>query len=82
MFWHSFGTLRISADFAENANAPAEGERANVEAIRAARRRRLAADVVEPIPCSPGSFAGCRTIADQILRARALRMEREGTHRE
>jgi hypothetical protein len=60
----------------ENAAAPADQERAAVEAILAARRR-LGADYVEPIPFPPESYAGCRTVADRILRARKLRMERQ-----
>ena len=60
----------------ENAAAPAERERAAVEAILTARRRRIGADY-EPRTFPPNSFAGCRTIADRILRSRKLRMERE-----
>jgi hypothetical protein len=52
----------------ENAAAPAPRERAAAEAILAARRRRLGADYVEPISFPPESYAGCRTIADHILR--------------
>jgi hypothetical protein len=47
-----------------------------VEAILAARRRRLGASY-EPLSFSPESYAGCRTVADHILRARKLRMERQ-----
>ncbi len=61
----------------ENAAAPAERERAAVEAILAARRRRLGADYVEPIPFPPESYAGCRTIANRMLRTRKLRIERQ-----
>jgi hypothetical protein len=56
----------------ENAAAPAERERAAVETILAARRRRLGASY-EPPSFPPESFAGCRTVADRILRARQLR---------
>jgi hypothetical protein len=62
----------------ENTTPPADRERAIVEAIRAARGRRPGADYVEPMPFPRGSFAGCRTIADRIRRARQLRMERDG----
>ena len=60
----------------ENATAPVERERAAVEAILAARRRRLGAEY-EPLSFPPESFAGCRTVADRILRTRKLRMERQ-----
>ena len=56
----------------ENAAAPAERERAAAEAILDARRRRLGADYVDP-----GSFAGCRTRADYIVRTRELIMVRQ-----
>jgi hypothetical protein len=65
----------------ENAAAPDKWEQINraiAERIREARRRRLGADYVEPIPFPPGSFDGCRTMADHIIRARCLHMEREG----
>ena len=59
-----------------------EKDGAMYEAIEANRRRRLGADYkpLEPLP--PGSFDGCRTIADQFLRVRKLREEREGAQRE
>jgi hypothetical protein len=60
----------------ENAVAPDERAQAMAEAIQAARRRRLGADYVEPISFPPESYAGCRTIADRILRTRQLLMER------
>jgi len=60
----------------ENANAPAERERAAVEAILEARRRRLGPDYVEPTPFPPERFAGCRTMADRIVRSRMLSRER------
>ena len=60
----------------ENATAPGEREQAMVEAILAARRRRLGASY-EPLTFPPESYAGCRTVADHILRARKLRMERQ-----
>jgi hypothetical protein len=60
----------------ENATAPVERERAAVEVILAARRRRLGAEY-EPLSFPPESFAGCCTVADRILRARKLRMERQ-----
>jgi hypothetical protein len=53
----------------------AEPERAAVEAILEARRRRLGADY-EPITFSSDWFAACRTLADRINRARHLRRER------
>jgi hypothetical protein len=56
----------------ENAAAPAERERAAVEAIMAARRRRMGASY-EPPSFPLESFAGCRTVADRILHARQLR---------
>ena len=59
----------------ENASAPAERERAAVEAILEARRRRLGADYV-PMTFPPESYAGCRTVADRILRQRQLSMAR------
>jgi hypothetical protein len=62
----------------EEVAAPAERERAAVEAILEARRRRLGADC-ESMTFRPGSFAGCKTIADRILQTRRLRMEREKT---
>jgi hypothetical protein len=55
----------------ENAVAPAERERAAAEAILEARRRRLEADY-EPITFPPDWFAGYRTLADRINRARQL----------
>ena len=63
----------------ENAAAPAAWERAAVEAILAARRRRLGADYVEPIPFPPESYAGCRTSAHRILRTRQLLKGRIGS---
>ena len=59
----------------ETVTIPDEKERAAVEAILEARRQRLGADC-EPIAFPPNSFAGCRTIADRILRARKLQMDR------
>jgi hypothetical protein len=61
----------------ENAAAPAERERAAAEAILEARRQRLGADYVEPIPYPPDWFAGCRTQADTIIRARQFLMEHQ-----
>jgi hypothetical protein len=60
----------------ENAAAPAERERAAVESILAAMRRRLGASY-EPPSFPPESFAGCRTVADRIRRANQLLRERE-----
>jgi hypothetical protein len=60
----------------ENAVAPAERERAAAEAIMEARRLRLGPSY-EPVGFPPESFAGCRTVADRILRARHLVMERQ-----
>jgi hypothetical protein len=56
----------------ENTTAPVGRERAAVEAILPARRRRLGAEY-EPLSFPLESYAGCRTIADRILRARKLR---------
>jgi hypothetical protein len=61
----------------EKAAAPAEREQAAAEAIMEARRRRLGADYVDPPPFPPGSFAGCRTSADYIVRTRELIMVRQ-----
>jgi hypothetical protein len=58
----------------ENACVPGGRERAAVEAILAARRRRLGGDH-EPIAFPPESYAGCRSIADRILRTRQLMRE-------
>ena len=58
----------------ENAAAPAERERAVVEAILENSRRRLGADY-KPIEFPPDWFAGCRSTAERILRARKLRVE-------
>jgi hypothetical protein len=60
----------------ERAIAPAERERAAVEAIHEARRRRLGANY-EPVGFRPESYADCRSTADVILRARQLRIESE-----
>jgi hypothetical protein len=49
-----------------------------------ARRRRLGADY-KPTGLSPEIYAGCRTSADRINRARELLMSRqatEATHRD
>jgi hypothetical protein len=59
----------------ETVAVPDEKERAAVEAILDARRQRLSTDY-EPVAFPPNSFAGCRTIADRILRARKLQMDR------
>jgi hypothetical protein len=61
----------------ENAAVPARG-RAAAEAILEARRQRLGADYVEPIPYPPDWFAGCRTQADHIIRARKFVMKHQG----
>jgi hypothetical protein len=61
----------------ENAAAPAQRERAAVEAILEARRRRLGAGY-EPLSFPPETYAGCRTSADRILRTRQLVMARAG----
>ena len=60
----------------ENTTAPVERERAMVEAILAARRRRLGASY-EPLSFPPEGYAGCSTVADRILRTRKLRVERQ-----
>ena len=65
----------------ENATAPAEREGAAVEAILAAGRRRLGASY-EPLSFPPESYAGCRTVADHILRTRKLRMEHPAAKQE
>ena len=61
----------------EDANAPAGHDRALLEAILEARRRRLEPDYVEPTPSPPRSFGGCRIMAERIVRARVLLMERQ-----
>jgi hypothetical protein len=61
----------------ENAAAPAEREQPAALAILEARRCRLGPDYVEPLRCPPRWFAECRTIAEQINRARKCRMECE-----
>jgi hypothetical protein len=63
----------------ENTCVPGERERATVEAILAAGRRRLGADH-EPIAFPPESYAGCRSIADRILRTRQLMREQDSNH--
>jgi len=63
----------------ENAAAPAQLEQSIAQAIIEARRRRLGADYVEPIPFPPESYAGCRSSADRINRARELLMARPAT---
>ena len=60
----------------ETAHAPDEQASAAVQAILASRRKRLGADYQE-IEYPPGSFDGCRTVADRMQRARQLRLERE-----
>ncbi len=55
----------------ENAHTPADRDRTLLEAILEARRRRLGPE------SPPGSFDGCRTMAERIVRARALLMERQ-----
>ena len=54
----------------EEVKAPYAEEKAAAEAILAARRRRLGPDYLEPIPYPSDWFAGCRSIADEINRAR------------
>jgi hypothetical protein len=61
----------------ETAAIPAERERASVEAILEARRRRLGPDYVEPPQFPPERFAGCRMMADRIVRARISAKERQ-----
>jgi hypothetical protein len=64
----------------EKAAAPNKWEQINqaiAERIMEARRRRLGADYVEPIPFPPEIYAGCRTIAERIVRACTYLMERE-----
>ena len=60
----------------EEAVAPEEQDNLIVQAILEARRRRLGADY-EPTTFPPESYAGCRTVADRILRSRWLRMEHQ-----
>jgi hypothetical protein len=60
----------------ESAAAPVERERAAVEAILEARRRRLGADY-KPITIPPEVFDGCRGLGERIIRARRLYMECE-----
>ena len=70
----------------EDARAPLDREeekwRAIVEAIEESRRRHEGANYKPRKPFPPGSFDGCHTIADHILRARKLYMEREEAQRE
>jgi hypothetical protein len=61
----------------ENTAVSAQREPSAAEAINAARRRRLGADCVEPIPFAPGSFDDCPEGAERILRIGKLRWERE-----
>jgi hypothetical protein len=61
----------------ENATAPAERERAIVDAILAARRRRLGPKY-EPTAFPPESYAGCRGVPGRILRTRQLLRARQG----
>ena len=60
----------------ENAAVPHLRDQAQVEAILEARRRRLGASYEAPA-YPEGSFAGCRTVADRILRTRQLLMARK-----
>ena len=60
----------------EIALGPEEQASAAVQAILAARRKRLGADYKD-IEYPRGSFDGCRTTADYIRSARQSRMERE-----
>jgi hypothetical protein len=60
----------------EQATAPAERERAAVEAILNARRCRLGANY-EPVGFPPESYADCQSTGDDILRARQLRIANE-----
>jgi len=64
----------------ENFTAPAERERAAVEAILEARRRRLGASY-EPVSLPSDNYAGCRPTADRLLRARQLRSASEHSRR-
>jgi hypothetical protein len=57
----------------ENAAAPAERERAAVDAILEARRLRLG-DNYKPTVYPPGWFDNCRGIGEQILRSRQFHM--------
>jgi hypothetical protein len=61
----------------ENARVPQERQQLAAAAILESRRRRLGANYEPPEALPPGSFDGCHTIADGILRAHKLRMERE-----
>ena len=60
----------------ENVAAPAERARTAAQAIMDARRRRLGADY-KPTGLSPEIYAGCRTSAERINRARELLMARK-----
>ena len=66
----------------ENAAAPAEQEWAAVAAINEARRRRLGADL-KPIAFPPGTFDGCRTSEERIIRGRVaiMMMKQEAARR-
>jgi hypothetical protein len=63
----------------EQAAVPDERAHAAAEAILEARRHRLGADYVEPIPFPPESYAGCRSMADRIIRTRELLMGARST---
>jgi hypothetical protein len=56
----------------EIAAAPAEKERAAIEQIEANRRRRMGADY-KPIGFPPGTFDGCRTSEERMIRGRMIR---------
>jgi hypothetical protein len=61
----------------EKAAAPGKWELINhaiAERIMEARRRRLGPDY-KPTSFPPEIYAGCRTIAERIIRAREFRME-------
>ena len=60
----------------ENGAVALAREQAQVEAILAARRRRMGASYEAP-SFPAGSFAGCRSQAERIMVARKLSMECE-----
>jgi hypothetical protein len=65
----------------ETAAVPAERERAALAMIEANRRRHMGADHKPLAPFPPGTFDGCRTGEERIIRGRValMKMEQEAT---